>query len=91
LVRLWPKQSLSCRLQPALLWESFSAGESLWHITAVLQDHTWPLPGRVKQLYLPAEPGRQLRIEMIIRSAACKGLQDSKVDVVGFLMALVNY
>lgn len=91
MVRLWLKQCLSCRLQPALLWESFGAGGSLWHITAALQDCTWPPLGRVKQLYLPAEPGRQLRIEIIIRSAACKGLWDSKVDMVGFLMALVNY
>lgn len=42
-------------------------------------------------LCLHGEAGRELRTEIIIRSAACSGLRDRKVDVVGFLMALVNY
>lgn len=43
------------------------------------------------RLCLLSGAGRELRIEIIIRSAACNGLRDRKVDVVGFLMALVNY
>lgn len=45
----------------------------------------------LNRLSLHCEAGRELRVEIIIRSAACSGLWDRKVDVVGFLMALVNY
>ncbi|KAK4820538.1 hypothetical protein QYF61_000209 [Mycteria americana] len=52
-------------------------------------------PGRsrrvLNRLCLHSEAGRELRIEIIIRSPACNGLRDRKVDVVRFLMALVNY
>lgn len=56
------------------------------------RDHTQPVSWRVwDRLCLCGEAGRELGIETIIRSAACSGLQDRKVDVVGLLMTLVNY
>lgn len=48
----------------------------------------WKVQNR---LCLHGEARRELRIEIVIRSAACSGLWDRKADVVWFLMALVNY
>lgn len=45
----------------------------------------------LNRLCLYGEAGQELRIETIIRSAAGSGLWNRKVDVVEFLMALVNY
>lgn len=80
-----PQASLS-----SLPREPFGAGLPLWRVGAA------GIPGGLSRgvltrLCLPAKPGPQLTPEIIISSAACKGLRDSKAAALGFLMALVNY
>lgn len=56
--------------------------------TGVTPSLSWRVWDR---LCLFGEAGRELGIDTIIRSTACSGLRDRKVDVIGLLMTLVNY
>lgn len=58
------------------------------HAAGVTAGLSWKVQNR---LCLHSKAGWELRIEIVIRSAACSGLWDRKTDVIGFLMALVNY